>query len=132
MATETRKTAKQQQPGLGEPFEQVAAFNDVAMDFFSRAGGAYFKGATALNGEMVKFVSARLNHDAELGQSLSKCRNWTEAAELQQGWMQTVSQEYFAEASKLFELASKMTFDTWKPLQEQTTKALGELNKPEA
>jgi len=132
MATETGRTSKRQPFAMGEPFEQAAVFNDVAMDFFSRAGGAYFQGASALNGEVVKFVSTRLNHDAELGQSLAKCRNWNEAAELQQGWVQTTTQEYLAEAGKLFELATKMTFDSWKPLQEQTTKALGELTKPEA
>lgn len=132
MATESRKTSKTTRPAAGEPFEQVTVFNNAAMDFFSRAGGAYFQGASALNGEMVKFLSTRLNHDAEFGQSLAKCRNWNEAAELQQDWVQTATQEYFAEAGKLFELASKMTFDSWKPLQEQTDKALAEINKPEA
>lgn len=132
MATESRKTSKQPQPASAEPFEQAAVFNDVAMDFFSRAGGAYFQGASALNGEVVKFVSARLNHDAELGQCLAKCRDWNEAAELQQGWVQMATQEYLVEAGKLFELASRMTFDSWKPLREQTDKALADLDKPEA
>ncbi len=117
---------------MEQQLEQAAAFNGAAMDFFSRTGGAYFQGASALNGEVVKFFSARLNHDAELGQCLAKCRDWNEAAELQHGWVQIATQEYLAEAGKLFELASKMTFESWKPLQEQTGKALAEFDKPDA
>lgn len=130
MTTQSRRTSRPRQPATAEPYEQFTALNDVAMDFFSRAGGAYFQGASALSGEVVNFLSTRMNHDAELGQELAKCRDLSEAAELQQEWVRMTAQEYLAETGRLFELASKMTLDSWKPLQEQTGRVLADLNKP--
>ena len=81
----------------------------------------------SLNEEMIKFMALRLQHDAEFGQSLSKCDNWAAAAELQRGWAQEAGEEYFAEAGKLLELASKATMEGWKPVQERAAQALSEL-----
>jgi phasin family protein len=113
-----------------ESLEQVAAFNGAALDFFSRAGSAYFKGVSVINDEVAQFVSTRLDDDAEFGQSIAKCHSWSDAAELQQDWVQKATRAYFTEAGKLFEMASKMTIDNWKPIQEQANKTFAELNKP--
>jgi hypothetical protein len=90
-------------------------------------GQAYFNSISALNEEMMKFMALRMQHDAEFGQSLTQCDNWASAADLQRGWVQEAGEEYFAEAGKLLELASKVTVESWKPVQERASKALNEL-----
>lgn len=129
MATVSKRAPRGAKLEAMEPFEQITGFNSAAMDFLTRAGGAYLNGVSALNNEVTQFVSARLNHDAQFGRSLAECRSLSDATELQQDWMKRASEEYFAEAGKLFEIASKMTIDSWKPVQEQANKALVELNR---
>ena len=112
---------------VSEQLERVAAFNGAALDMLTRMGQAYFNSISALNEEMMKFMALRMQHDAEFGQSLTKCDNWASAADLQRGWVQEAGEEYFAEAGKLLELASKVTVESWKPVQERASKALNEL-----
>jgi hypothetical protein len=112
---------------VSEHLERMAAFNGAALDMLTRMGQAYFNSISALNEEMMKFMALRMQHDAEFGQSLTKCDNWASAADLQRGWVQEAGEEYFAEAGKLLELASKVTVESWKPVQERASKALNEL-----
>ena len=112
---------------VSEQLERMAAFNGAALDMLTRMGQAYFNSISALNEEMMKFMALRMQHDAEFGQSLTKCDNWATAADLQRGWVQEAGEEYFAEAGKLLELASKVTVESWKPVQERASKALNEL-----
>jgi hypothetical protein len=51
-------------------FVMLAAFNGGAMEAFAQTCQAYARGAAILNGELMGFVNARLNHDAELGRAL--------------------------------------------------------------
>ena len=51
-------------------FVMLAAFNGEAMEAFAQTCQAYARGAATLNGELMGFVNARLNHDAELGRAL--------------------------------------------------------------
>ena len=112
---------------VSEQLARMAAFNGAALDMLTRMGQAYFNSISALNEEMMKFMALRMQHDAEFGQSLTKCDNWATAADLQRGWVQEAGEEYFAEAGKLLELASKVTVESWKPVQERASKALNEL-----
>ncbi|MDH3596859.1 MAG: phasin family protein [Rhodospirillales bacterium] len=129
MAQQAKQTSKTTQAELTGQLEQIAAFNGAAMDMISRAGQAYFNSVTALNEELMRFAALRMQHDAEFGQTLTKCQDWSAAAELQQGWVREASEEYFAEAGKLFELASKATIEGWKPVQKRATQALDDLQK---
>jgi phasin family protein len=129
MTKGARKTAAMPMPqvDVGEQLERMAAFNGAALDMLTRMGQAYFNSVTALNEEMMKFMALRMQHDAEFGQSIAKCDDWAAAADLQQSWVREAGEEYFAEAGKLLELASKVTMESWKPVQERATKALNEL-----
>jgi phasin family protein len=129
MAREAKQTSKTTQAEMTGQLEQIAAFNGAAMDMVSRAGQAYFNSLTALNEELMRFMALRMRHDAEFGQTLTKCEDWSAAANLQQGWVREAGEEYFAEAGKLLELASKATMESWKPVQERATQALDDLQK---
>jgi hypothetical protein len=60
----------------------------------------------AWNGEVLRFASDRLRQDSELGFAFAKCRNWTEAAELQRDWATKTTQDYFEEGRRLLRLAT--------------------------
>jgi len=129
MTKGTSKTPAMAMPQVevSEQLARMASFNGAALDMLTRMGQAYFNSISALNEEMMKFMALRMQHDAEFGQSLTKCDNWASAADLQRGWVQEAGEEYFAEAGKLLELASKVTVESWKPVQERASKALNEL-----
>ena len=115
------------QVDMNEQLARMAAFNGAAVEMLTHMGQSYFNSLSALNEEMMKFMALRLQHDAEFGQSLAKCNDWAAAADLQRGWAKAAGEEYFAEAGKLLELASKATMEGWKPVQERAAKALSEL-----
>jgi hypothetical protein len=129
MTKEAKQTSKTTQAEMTGQLAQIAAFNGAAMDMVSRAGQAYFNSVTALNEELMCFMALRMRHDAEFGQTLTKCEDWSAAANLQQGWVREAGEEYFAEAGKLLELASKATMESWKPVQERASQALEDLQK---
>ncbi len=126
-AKQAKQTGKEMQAELTGQLERIAAFNGAALDMVTRAGQAYFNSMTAVNEELMRFAALRLQHDAEFGQTLTKCEDWSAAAELQQDWVHEAGEEYFAEAGKLLELASKVTMESWKPVQERASQALEEL-----
>ena len=62
----------------------------------------------AWNGEVFRFASDRLRQDSELGLALAKCRDLTEAAELQRDWATKATQDYFEEGRRLMRLATRL------------------------
>ena len=74
----------------------------------------------AWNGEVLRFANDRLRQDTELGVALSKCRSWTEAAELQRDWATRTTQDYFEEGNRLLRLASQWGSNISKTASEET------------
>lgn len=72
------------------------------------------------NGEVLRFASDRLRQDSELGFALAKCRDWTEAAELQRDWATKATQDYFEEGRRLVRLATRLGTDIVEESSEQT------------
>ena len=132
MVENPKKSSRAPKAGPTEQFDNMTAINGAAMEIFSQACQAYAIGFAAVNGELINFVNARLKHNVELGEALARCRNWTDAATLQQDWAQTASEEYLAEASRLMEVASKVTKDSWKPLSAGSEQAVGKPPKTTA
>jgi len=120
-----------QAPGFMPPeqIDQITAFNNTTMDAFTKASQAYVSGMAAVNGEVFRFVTRRLRHDVEVGQSLAGCDDLSKAASLQQDWARKAMDDYMAETGKLMELASKATMESWKPLYEGADSAAGELKE---
>lgn len=95
------------------------AVNEEMAGHLGETGSAYLRGVVSLNREIVEFVNKRLEHDAELSRELGRCRDWKEAAELQQNWFREASEEYAASARKLMELTTRIVNDTWAPLRQK-------------
>lgn len=117
------------QVDASEQLKQMAAFNDAAVEIFTQACQAYAVGVATLNGEIANFVNARVSQDVELGQALCRCGKWSDAMDLHQDWMRRATQEYLSEASRLIDLASKVTKNNWEPIYERTNDTLIELGK---
>lgn len=97
-------------------------FNPEMIGSLGEVGSAYLRGVVTLNQEVNEFINKRLEHDAELTRALGKCKDWTEAAELQQNWFREASEEYAANAKKLMEMTTQLMNETWAPLQHQQQK----------
>lgn len=63
---------------------------------------------TELQGEMWRFFSQRLGADATAFQSALDCRSVTDLVHLQQDWAQQASNDYAAEAERLFDFAGQL------------------------
>lgn len=107
-----------------EQLQQIAATNGAAMEIFGQACQTYATGVAALNGELMGFVTARINRDVALGQALSCCQNWSDVVNLQQQWAQQATQEYLAEAGRITDLASKVLKESWEPVYDRANQAM--------
>ncbi|MFZ5610078.1 MAG: phasin family protein [Pseudomonadota bacterium] len=86
----------------------LASANGAFVEALAKATQNYVEGINALSKEFSEFLASRLKHDAEYGQSMACCRNWTQLAEAQQAWARQASEEYAAEAQKIAELGMKL------------------------
>jgi len=129
MAGKPKAKSEVARPREEEQKEGMAAFNSEAAEVLAAACQAYANGVATLNGELMGFVSTRLNHDVELSRALSRCANWSDAVNLQQDWARQATEEYLAEASRLTELASKVAKENWEPVYERANRMMMEISK---
>ena len=94
-----------------------------------RANEAVLEGLAELGREMMAFGGTRLRQDLSASESLMCCKDASEALRLQADFARSASEQYYSEASKLMELASKMTKDCWCSLENRTQVTLQTLNK---
>jgi hypothetical protein len=77
----------------------------------------------AWNGELLRFASDRFHQDAELGFALTKCRSWTEAAELQRRWAVKTTQDWLDEGARLLRVATRRGADLLQTAAEEAERA---------
>ncbi len=130
MPRNTKSKTQTTQASAWEALDPIAAFNGAGAKTFVRTCQAYTNGATTMNAEMMSFMNNRLNRDIEFTQAMSKCENWAGVVNVQQKWARQATEEYFAEASWLVQLAAKLTEESWEPAYEQANQTLAELKEP--
>ena len=130
MPRNTKSKTQTTQASAREALDPIAAFNGAAAETFVRTCQAYTNGANTMNAEMMSFMNNRMNRDIEFTQAMSKCENWSGVIDVQQKWAQQATEEYFAEANKLVQLATKLTEESLEPVYEQANQTLAELKKP--
>ena len=119
MPRNTKSKTRTTQASAREALDPTAAFNSAAAETFVRTCQAYTNGATTMNAEMMSFMNNRLNSGIEFTQAMSKCENWAGVVDVQQKWARQATEEYFAEGSRLVQLAAKLTEESWEPVYEQ-------------
>lgn len=130
MPRKTTATTRTSQAGASKSQDPFAAFNGAAAETLARTCEACTNGAATMNAEVMRFLNTRLSRDIELGEAVTKCENWAGVINVQQEWARQATQDYFAEASKIMQLAAKLTQESWEPVYEQTNQVLTELEKP--
>ena len=114
---------------MPNPWVMMADFNGTAMATYLEASRAFTNGLMALNSEILSFATRRWEHDRDLGQSLTGCDNWEKASAVQQDWTEQAMKDYVDEASRLMDMASRMTQEAWSPLYKSSTEAVRDLDK---
>lgn len=112
----TKDTHRHATAPAAETAEQLSAAGGAFTEAMMKSTSACLDAVTRLNGEVFGFVNDRLRRDIDFGQSLARCGNWTEAASLQQEWARRTMQDYFAESTKLMQMASKATLESMDPM----------------
>ena len=130
MPSKTKGTSQRSQAGAREALDPIAAVRGAAAETFVRTCQAYTNGATTMNAEVMNFMKNSLSRDIEFTQAMSECDNWAGVVDVQQEWARQATQEYFAEATRLVQLAAKLTEESWEPVYEQANQTIAEFNKP--
>lgn len=94
----------------------MASLNGAVVQALAKSTQNYVDSVATLTREMADFMGARLRSDVQFGQSMSKCKDWSAMASLQQDWAREANQAYTAEAQRLSELSAKMMRDGSAPL----------------
>lgn len=125
MSSSTKTHRPAPKAGSESNSQRLPTFDSAMLGTLGEAGSAYLRGVASLNREIGEFINKRLEHDAELGRALGQCKDWQEAAELQQAWMREASEEYAANARTLMEMTNRLLDATWTPLRHKGTGASG-------
>jgi hypothetical protein len=96
-----------------------------------RANEAILEGLAELGREMIAFGNTRLRQDLAATESFMGCKDAGETFRVQMDFARSASEQYYAEANKLMELANKMAKDCWSPIEGRTQATLETLNKPQ-
>ncbi len=88
------------------PFAQVEGFSSMAASL-AAASQAYMSAMGKCQGEICSFVTRRLTSDLEHGRQLAACRDWGQAAQMQQQWLSQAVEDYVSEGQKLMQLTTK-------------------------
>lgn len=100
-------------PGL--PFRSPGDIEDVMtlartnLENFTRATSAMLSGMRELNDEMVRFAGSQLDAGAEAARSIMSAGTPAEALGRHVDFARTATQAYLSQATKLFEVAARMS-----------------------
>jgi hypothetical protein len=116
METENRNEI----PESLRPTTAAAFLNGPVFGAVARGGEAYGRALLGWQNELLRFAGARLRSDTEFGRSLVGCRDWMEAARLQQSWLNAVVQDYVEETGRLLRLATTLGGEFDETAREET------------
>jgi hypothetical protein len=101
------------------PTAAAAFLNGPVFGAMGRGSEAYGRALLAWQSELLRFTSARLRNDTEFGRSLIGCRDWQDAARLQQAWLSGTVQDYVDQAGRLLRLATGLGSEVAETSREE-------------
>ncbi len=110
----SKQSTAHRAPDMPTPFPPVAALNGQFVEAFMHTGEAYAKACVEWQQEILRFMGSRLQWDGRVGEALAKCKTVSEIAEVQRDWAMSTAQEYFDEANRLAQLATRLV-PSWMP-----------------
>ncbi len=109
-------------------YEALVGKNGENVSAAMSAGEAMLAGFAEVSQEMIDFANARLRHDMEIAEEISKARTPEEIFECQCSFAERAARQYAEETSKLFAMMARIQQSCWAPVQERTKEALHGLN----
>ncbi len=91
----------------------MSAWNGPSYAAFGQAGEAFTKACLQWQGEVSRFVEARLEEDRRTHSALTECRNLAEVAKLQQDWAATAAAAYFETFNRLASITLALAPQAW-------------------
>ena len=129
------RTTKSEPTTAAEPAaaaaEEAAApwgDNGEAMEAVGKANGALASGMTAIGQEVMTFANRRFGENVARTESLMQCKDPEQVFSLSVDFAQKAASQYLEEANRILELSNQVTRACWAPLEEQTRKALRDMN----
>ncbi len=109
--------------GSGSPWKHaLPGVDETAMETAAQAYQAWFRSAMAVNAETTKFLTRRLQRDAQLPMTIIQCRSPQEVFQIQMEFLKTMARDYSVQAEKMGEIMSESfhAIDRPKTLSEPT------------
>jgi phasin family protein len=110
--------------------DDVAAFSKSTMDAFLKSGSIFFHGMEELTRTMVGLTQSQVESGMSAAKSLIAAKTLTEFTELQNAYAKTSFDNAVAEATRLSELAMRVTNDAIVPLSARLTATIEQISKP--
>lgn len=97
--------------------DQIWSANNDYFDTLSRANQAWLFGLAKVGQEVLNFTGERFRQRLTMSEELLRCKDLNHALHIQVEHTQSATEDYLAEANKLFDLASRINQDYWSSLQ---------------
>jgi phasin family protein len=110
--------------------DDVAAFSKATMDAFIQSGSILFHGFEELTRTVVSATQSQVESGMSIAKSLIAAKTLTEFTDLQNAYAKTAFDSALSEATKLSELALKVSTDAVEPLSARINAAIEQLSKP--
>jgi hypothetical protein len=92
----------------GQEGEGISGSPQGSAAAFMKSGEGYGRALFGWQNALLRFASNRLRQQADFGEALIQCRDWKEAARLQQDWMASMVRDYADEASRLLRMSAEL------------------------
>ena len=109
--------------GSGNPWKHaLPGVDDTTMETTAQAYQAWFRSMMAVNAETTKFLTRRLQKDAQLPMTIIQCRSPQDLVQTQMEFLKTMARDYSVQAEKVGEIMSESfhTIDRPQTLSEPT------------
>lgn len=110
--------------------DEVAAFGKSNVDAFFQAGAIFFHGMEELTRGMVGLTQAQVETSLSMAKSLIAAKTLTEFTDLQNAYSKTAFDNAVSDATKISEMALKITNEAIEPITQRVTATMEHISKP--
>jgi len=110
--------------------EDVAAFGKSNVDAFVQAGSVFARGMEELTKSLMGLTQGQIEANMAAAKALFGAKSLTDLTDLQKAYARTAFDTAVSEASRLSEIAIRISNETIEPLSARVQATLGQLTKP--
>jgi phasin family protein len=133
-ATSVVETAKDQFAKAAETqfkaADDVAAFGKSNVEAVIQSGSIFFHGLEELTKTLVSLTQSQVESSMSVAKSLIAAKTLTEFTDLQNSYAKSAFDNAVSEATRLSELAIKITNESIEPISARVTAAIEQMSKP--